>query len=78
MRTTKNISITIPPSLLKQATAIAKKEGRTQSELVREAIRRYIRAQEWQEIRALGTATARRLGITPQDIPRLIKKFRQA
>jgi predicted DNA-binding protein len=41
MRTTKVYSITMPPDLAKQAEALAKKENRTMSELMREALRRY-------------------------------------
>ena len=41
MRTTKVFSITMPPDLAKQAERLAKKENRTMSELMREALRRY-------------------------------------
>jgi hypothetical protein len=41
MRTTKVYSITMPPDLARQAEALAKKESRTMSELMREALRRY-------------------------------------
>jgi Arc/MetJ-type ribon-helix-helix transcriptional regulator len=41
VRTTKTISISLPPKQLKAAERIAKRENRTMSELVREALRRY-------------------------------------
>jgi Arc/MetJ-type ribon-helix-helix transcriptional regulator len=41
MRITKTISISLLPKQLKSAERIAKKENRTMSELVREALRRY-------------------------------------
>src|SRR5262249_38662155 len=41
MSTTKVYSITMPPDLARQAEALAKKENRTMSELMREALRRY-------------------------------------
>jgi Arc/MetJ-type ribon-helix-helix transcriptional regulator len=41
MRTTKTISVSLPPGQLKVAERIAKVENRTMSELVREALRRY-------------------------------------
>ena len=41
MRNTKVYSITMPPELAKQAERLAKKENRTMSELMREALRRY-------------------------------------
>ena len=42
MRTTKIVSLSIPPELLRQAERVAKEEGRTKSELFREALRRYV------------------------------------
>jgi hypothetical protein len=41
MRTSSVYSITMPPDLTRQAEALAKKENRTMSELMREALRRY-------------------------------------
>jgi Arc/MetJ-type ribon-helix-helix transcriptional regulator len=41
MRTTRVYSITMPPDLARQAEALARKENRTMSELMREALRRY-------------------------------------
>ena len=41
MRNTKVFSITMPPEMAKQAERLAKKENRTMSELMREALRRY-------------------------------------
>lgn len=41
MRTTKNISITFPTAMAKEAERLAKRENRTMSELLREAFRVY-------------------------------------
>lgn len=38
----KNTSITLPEDMLKKAEAAAREEGRTKSELFREALRRYL------------------------------------
>lgn len=45
MRTTKVYSITMPPDLARKAERLAKKESRTMSELMREALRRYDQPQ---------------------------------
>ena len=45
MRTSKTISISLPPAQLKETERLAKKENRTMSELVREALRRYQQQQ---------------------------------
>ena len=47
MRTTKSVTISLPPEQLKAAERLAKKENRTMSELFREALRRYHQQEEW-------------------------------
>jgi metal-responsive CopG/Arc/MetJ family transcriptional regulator len=42
MKTAKTLCITLPPELLAKARKTAAREHRTMSELVREALRRYI------------------------------------
>jgi metal-responsive CopG/Arc/MetJ family transcriptional regulator len=46
MRTSKTISVSLPPAQLKQAEKLARKENRTMSELFREALRQYQQRQE--------------------------------
>ena len=41
MRTTQVMSISLPPAMVRQFEAVRKKESRTRSELVREALRAY-------------------------------------
>ena len=45
MRTTKNLTVSLPPAQLREMERIAKKENRTMSELVRESFRRYQQPQ---------------------------------
>ena len=42
MRTTKTMSISLPPAMEEQVERVRKEENRTRSELVREALRQYI------------------------------------
>jgi Arc/MetJ-type ribon-helix-helix transcriptional regulator len=72
MRTTKVLSITLPEAMLKAAKKRAKKENRTMSELVREALRRYEAAQTVRELQAYGQQRAHELGITVADVDRLL------
>jgi CopG family transcriptional regulator / antitoxin EndoAI len=58
MRTTKTLSITLPPEMLARAEELARKENRTMSELVREALRHYERQRWWDEINAYGRKSA--------------------
>ncbi|MFI5088782.1 MAG: CopG family ribbon-helix-helix protein [Terriglobales bacterium] len=77
MRTTKTLSITIPPEMLSRAEALAKKENRTMSELVREALRWYERQRWWEETNDYGRARAQALGIREEDVDRLIHEYRE-
>lgn len=78
MRTTRIVSITLPPPLFEQAQTIAKEENRTMSELVREALRRYQREREWQELQAYGRVAAERAGVrTEEGVVRAIHDLRQ-
>lgn len=78
MRTTKVVSITMPPPLFEEAQALAKRENRTMSELLREALRRYQRERDWEQIRSYGTMAAEKVGVkTEEDIVNLIHEFRR-
>ena len=46
MRTSKTVSVSLPPEQLKRTERLAKRENRTLSELVREALRQYEQKQE--------------------------------
>ena len=77
MRTTKILSLSLPPELLREAERMAKKEGRTKSELSREALRRYLQERRWAELRRYGAQQASRLGLKETDVGRLIKEYRE-
>jgi metal-responsive CopG/Arc/MetJ family transcriptional regulator len=77
MRTTTGISITLPPEMLKRAKKLAGKENRTMSELIREAFREYEQKRRWDEINAFGRAKAAELGITEDDVTRIVKESRK-
>ncbi len=77
MRTTKTLSISLPPAQLKDAERLAKKEHRTLSELVREALRSYQYQRQLQELNTQGRAKAAELGIAEADVVPLIHQLRQ-
>jgi metal-responsive CopG/Arc/MetJ family transcriptional regulator len=77
MRTTKVLSITLPEAMLVEAKKRAKKENRTMSELVREALRRYEWKQWLDEIRPYAQERAEAAGIlTEEDVDRVIHEYR--
>ncbi len=78
MRSAKTVSVTIPPEMLSRAEKLAKRENRTMSELVREALRHYERQRWWENTRAYGRARAAVLGVkTEGDVVRVIHEYRQ-
>lgn len=76
-RTTKTITFSLPPEMAAQVEKVMQAEGRTRSELLREALRRYLQErQEWQRLLRYGQRRARELGITPDDVERLVDEVR--
>ena len=78
MRTTKILSVSLPPELLRAAERVSKKEGRTKSELFQEALWRYIQEQEWRELQRYGAPQAQRLGVKEAEVERLIAESRKS
>ena len=46
-RNTKTITFSLPPEMAGQVQGVMREEGRTMSELVREALRNYMEEREW-------------------------------
>ncbi len=77
MRASKVISISLPPAMLVQTERLARREQRTISELVREALRHYQRERELDELNAYGRARARAMSISAEDVAPIVKQFRK-
>ena len=79
MRTTKVMTLSLPPDMAKEVEDIVKEENRTKSELFREALRKYINDKRWLQIRQWGLKTARELGIsTEEEVDTLIHQARKS
>ena len=46
-RNTKTITFSLPPEMAEQVQDVMREEGRTMSELIREALRNYMEDREW-------------------------------
>ncbi|MCY4640426.1 MAG: ribbon-helix-helix domain-containing protein [Chloroflexi bacterium] len=75
-RTTTTVTFSLPPELAARLDRLAGREGRSRSELVREALRRYIDAAQWRRLLEYGERRARELGIGPGDVERLVDEYR--
>lgn len=75
----RTVTISIPPALARAVDRLARKEGRTRSELFREAFRQYAtRMERWERVFELGREVARRRGLTEADVDRVVKEERRA
>ena len=75
-RTTTTVTFSLPPDMAAQVDQLVEREGRSRSELVREALRRYIDDAEWRRLLDYGEQRARVLGIGPEDVERLVDEYR--
>ena len=76
-RESKILTFSIPPEMLKELEEVAKAESRTKSELLREALREYVRRRRWRDLQRYGKARAKKRGITEADVERIIEEFRR-
>ena len=79
-RTTKTLTVSLPPAVFEEIARIAKLERKTKSELFRDMVRVYedhLDEERWQRLRRLGRATARKYRVTSTgDIEKLIHETR--
>lgn len=70
-------TISVPPLLSREAVKVAREESRTKSELVREALRRYLENRTLDRIRNKLSKRFQAMGIRSEgDIERLIDEGR--
>jgi CopG family transcriptional regulator / antitoxin EndoAI len=71
------INLSIPKQMLTEMDAEAKKESRSRSELMREALKVYLeRRERWDKIFEFSGKWARRKGLTPRDVEKAIREVR--
>ncbi|MBC7343715.1 MAG: ribbon-helix-helix protein, CopG family [Clostridia bacterium] len=67
MRDTVIWTISLPPQMAQKAEEAARRESRTRSELVREALRQYMAAREWEHMQARASSRAREMGVLSES-----------
>lgn len=76
--TPRTVTISLPPALAREVDRIARVERRSRSELFREAFRQYAaRLERLERIFAYGKQVGKQLGITEDDVARLVKEYRR-
>ncbi len=72
----KLLSVSIPDELMRDAEAIARAQGKTKSEVVRDALRRQIQLERLRDLQRYGRARAEERGIGPDDAEALVDDLR--
>ncbi|MBI2040463.1 ribbon-helix-helix protein, CopG family [Candidatus Daviesbacteria bacterium] len=75
---TQTFNIALPQVLVKEVDKVAKTEYKNRSELIREALRRYLEdKKKWEYIFRAGRKAAREMGITSEkQINDIVYEFR--
>jgi CopG family transcriptional regulator/antitoxin EndoAI len=76
-KTNRTITLSLPSNLADKIDEMMKEEGRNRSELLREALKRYIEEKEWQRIYRYGEMKAREKEITEDQIEDIIDARRK-
>jgi len=79
-RSTRVLTVSVPPDAATEFDRIARQEGRNRSELFREMLRvyrAYLETRTFESLQRYGAAQAARRGIrTEEDVDRLIREAR--
>ncbi len=75
---TQTFNIALPKDLVKKVDLVAKKEYKNRSELIREALRIYLRdLGEWEEIFDAGQKAMKKMGIkSEKEVDDLVYEYR--
>ena len=78
IRHAQPITITMPHKLLLIADKIAKQEGRSRSELFRDALRAFLWKRKWEMVQAYGSQKAKETGLKEEDIESIVDEVRRS
>ncbi len=79
MRSTDTLTISLPAELADEVDRLARQEGRTRSELFREAFRQYAeRRRRWDQLFAYGEARASSGHLTDEQLASAVKRRRRS
>ncbi|MGQ0549046.1 MAG: ribbon-helix-helix domain-containing protein [Armatimonadota bacterium] len=74
----RTFNISLPEKLVKELDRRAKAESRSRSEVLRAAALAYLNWwKDWRALRVYGRRKAKRLGLRPTDVGRLIREVRE-
>ncbi len=77
MRTTKVIAFSVPPEFENEIQRHAMAEHRTISEYIREAVRQYMTAREFEQTRKTVSKRLKKKGLKPSDVEAALSSLRK-
>jgi len=74
----QTLNISLPRDLVIKADLVAQKEYRSRSELIKEALMKYLRDKGvWDELFAYGKKIGKKMGIkSEEDVNRIVQEYR--
>ena len=79
-RTTKTLTVSLPPQIYEEVERVARLERKTKSELFRDMVKVYeehLDEERWKKLRRLGRATAGKYRLSSErDIEKLVHEAR--
>jgi metal-responsive CopG/Arc/MetJ family transcriptional regulator len=72
----KLLSVSLPDELSQSTDDLAAAQGRTRSEVVRDALRSYLWRERWREATRGARAAAEREAVGPEDVERVVDEVR--
>ena len=75
---TQTLNIALPKELVKKVDQVAKKEYKNRSELIREALRIYLKdMEEWADLFKYGREVGKQMGIkSEEDVDKIVYEYR--
>ncbi len=70
------LSVSVPDELLARAEALAAAQGKTKSEVVREALNRHVQLERFAGLQEMGREAAEQRGLGPEDAEALVDAVR--
>jgi Arc/MetJ-type ribon-helix-helix transcriptional regulator len=77
MRTSKVITVSVPPKFEQEIQKHAQYEHRTVSEYIREAVRKYMTLQEFETTQKAVSTRMKKKGLKPQDVEKVLSEVRK-
>ena len=78
MGKTSTSSISLPEEIAKEVDLMARRENKTKSGFIQDALRSYIELRKWQELQLRISSQARRLKIeSDEDIEKIVDEVRR-